>query len=60
MHELIPRDEERIIEISDTRRRMDYCERSVEIFWWEAEFRSLLSLPLLFLGECLVVEKIGV
>ena len=28
--------------------------------WWEVESGSLLSLPLLFLGECLVAEKIRV
>ena len=41
VHELIPRDEERIIEISDTRRRMDYCEKGFGVEWGE-ECREFL------------------
>ena len=67
MHELIPRDEERIIKISDTHWHMDYYEKGFGVEWGEEcrEYlvrvsRSLLSLPFLFIGKCLVAEKIRV
>ena len=41
VHELIPRDKERITEISDTRRRMDYCENDFGVEWGE-ECREFL------------------
>ena len=41
VHELIPRDEERIIEISDTRQRLDYCEKGFGVKWGE-ECREFL------------------
>ena len=41
VHELIPRDEERITEISNTRRCMDYCEKGFGVEWGE-ECREFL------------------
>ena len=41
VHELIPRDEEQIIEISNMRRRMDYCEKGFGVEWGE-ECREFL------------------
>nr|POE48530.1 rna-binding kh domain-containing protein rcf3 [Quercus suber] len=41
VHELIPRDEERIIEISDMHRRVDYYEKGFGVEWGE-ECRELL------------------
>ena len=41
VHKLIPEDEEWNIEISDTRRRMDYCEKGFGVEWGE-ECREFL------------------
>ena len=41
VHKLIPRDEEWITEISDTRRHMDYCEKGFGVEWGE-ECRDFL------------------
>ena len=35
VHKLIPKDEERITEISDTHRRMDYYEKGFGVEWGE-------------------------
>ena len=50
MHELIPRDEERIIEISDTHWHMDYCEKGFGVEWGEEcrEFLVRVSLGVYF------------
>uniref|UniRef100_A0A7N2L3B0 K Homology domain-containing protein n=1 Tax=Quercus lobata TaxID=97700 RepID=A0A7N2L3B0_QUELO len=41
VHKLIPKDEEQITEISNTRRRMDYCEKGFGVEWGE-ECREFL------------------
>ena len=41
MHELIPRDKERIIKISDTHWHMDYYEKGFGVEWGE-ECREFL------------------